>query len=46
MALREPNSGAENDRELFKPSKDSTSLVVCNEQNFLVKGCGFFVSDS
>ena len=31
-------------RELSKSLKDSASLLVCNEKNFLVSG--FFVGDS
>jgi len=31
-------------RELFKPSKDSANLNVCNEKKFLVLGVSFFVS--
>ena len=31
--------------ELFKSSKDSANLLVCNEKFFLVGTCGFFVSD-
>ena len=45
MDLGRHNSGAESTRELFKRSKDSASLVVCNAKNFLVLGFGFFVSD-
>jgi len=30
---------------MIKPLKDSASLLVCNEKVFLVRGCGFFVSD-
>jgi len=29
--------------ELFKPSKDSASLLVCTQKNVLVGGCGYFV---
>jgi len=36
VALHKRNSGAENGRELFKHWKDSASLVVCNEKNFLL----------
>ena len=45
VALRKRNSDAESARELFKCSKDLASHVVCNEKQFLVGGCGFFVSD-
>jgi len=31
--------------ELFKPSKDSTSLHICNEQNIFGFGFQVFVSD-
>jgi len=41
MALCECNSGAESARELFKGSKDSVSLVVCNEKNFLLRVADF-----
>ena len=34
MALHKHNSGAENGRELFKGSKNSASLLVCNEKKF------------
>jgi len=37
--------GAKSGRELFKGSKDAASLLVCTRKNFLVGGCGFFVSD-
>jgi len=30
---------------MLKGSKDSASLVVCNETIFLVGVCGFFMSD-
>jgi len=45
------NSYADCARELFKPSKDLVSLLVCNDKKLLVGGfgcfvsCGFFVSD-
>ena len=45
VALHEHNSGVESPRELFKGSKDSASLVVCNDKKFSVLGFGFFVSD-
>jgi len=32
-------------KELFKPSKDSASLQVCNEKKFLALGFIFFGSD-
>jgi len=31
--------------DLVKVSKGTASLVVCTKKNFLVGGCGFFVSD-
>jgi len=34
LALRERKYGAESGRELFKCSKDSTSLVVCTQKKF------------
>jgi len=43
--LRKRNSSAEIARELFKRSKDLASLVVCNEKEILVGGCGFLMSD-
>ena len=39
MALRRHNPGTKCIRELFKCSKDSASLVVCNEKNYV--GFGF-----
>jgi len=39
------HSSADCTRKLFKPSNDSTSLLVCNKKNFLVGGCRFFVGD-
>jgi len=45
MRLHKCNSIAVSARELFKCSKYSASLVVCNEKNFLLGGCRFFVSD-
>jgi len=39
------NSPADCVRELFKPSKDSESLVVWNKKFFLVLGLGFLVDD-
>jgi len=46
VALRKRNSGSENTRELFKGSKDLTSLVVYNDKKNVMVGCrGFFVSD-
>jgi len=41
MALRERNSGTERGRELFKGSKDSASLVVCNEKSFWLEFVDF-----
>jgi len=31
--------------DLVKVSNDAASLVACTQKNFLVGGCGFFVSD-
>ena len=45
MTLCEHNSGTKSGRGLFKGSKDSASLLVCTRKNFLVAGCGFFVSE-
>jgi len=39
------SSSANCARELFKGSNGSASLLVCTQKNFLVGGCGFFVSD-
>ena len=36
------SSSADCARELFKPSKDSASLLVCTRKNFLVGDCRFF----
>ena len=42
----QPHSSSANcTRELLKPLKDSASILDCNEVNFLVGSCGFFVSD-
>jgi len=45
MALRQHNSGAESGRELFKGSKDSTSLLVCTRKIVWLGGMDFFVND-
>jgi len=45
VALHVGDSGAESGRELFKGSKDSTSLLVCTGKKFIGWGCGFFLSD-
>jgi len=45
VALRARNLGAESGRELFKGSKDTTSLIVCTRKKFFWFGVGFFVSD-
>ena len=46
MALRMCNSGTQSgNRELFKGSKDSPSLLVCTQKNSLLGECRFFVSD-
>jgi len=45
MSLHWNISGAKRTRELFKPSKDSASLQIGNENTFLVLGFGFFMSD-
>ena len=39
------SSSADCARELFKGSNGSASLVDCTQKNFLVGGCGFFMSD-
>jgi len=31
--------------DLVEASKDAASLPVCTQKNFLLRGCGFFVSD-
>jgi len=31
--------------DLVEASKDMASLLVCTRKNFLLGGCGFFVSD-
>jgi len=38
VALHERNSGAESSRELFKGSKDTTSLLVCTRKKFIWLG--------
>ena len=45
VVLHARNLGVESSRELFKGSKDVTSLLVCTWKKFLVEGYGFFVSD-
>jgi len=45
MALCENISAPVQVTDLVKVSKDAASLVVCTRKNFLVGGCGFFVSD-
>jgi len=46
MSWQLHNSPGDYARELFKPSKDSTSLQVCNaKKNSLVLGFGFFVNN-
>ena len=39
------SSSANCARELFKWSNGLARLLVCTQKNFLVGGCGFFVSD-
>jgi len=41
VALSVRNSGTENNRELFKGSKDLASPLVCNEKKILVGGAYF-----
>jgi len=31
--------------DLVEASKDAASLLICTQKNFLLGGCGFFVSD-
>jgi len=31
--------------DVVEASKDATSLLVCTQKNFLLRGCGLFVSD-
>ena len=45
MAMRGNFSGPVSATDPVKSSKDSASLVDCTRKNFLVVGCGFFVSD-
>jgi len=44
LSYQSHSSSADCARELFKPSKDLASLLVCNEKNFLVLGVGFYMS--
>ena len=46
MPYQRPSSSADCARELFNGSNGSASLVDCTrKKNFLLGGCGFFVSD-
>jgi len=46
LSCQPSSSSVDCGRELFKPSKDSASLQVCNENNFFGFGfLFFFVSD-
>jgi len=45
VALHKHNSGSECGRELFKGSKDLTSLLVYAPKKFFGWEFGFFVSD-
>ena len=42
VALRERNSGAESGRELFKPSKDTASLLDCTRKKLFWFGVRIF----
>ena len=45
LPCQRPNSSADCARELFKGSNRSASRGNYTQTNFLVGGCGFFVSD-
>jgi len=45
VALRRNFSGLVSATDLVKGSKDTASLLVCTQKNFLLGGCRFFVSD-
>ena len=45
MALRGNFSGPVQVTDLVEVSKYAASLLVCTQKNFLLGGCGFFVSD-
>ena len=46
LPYQRPSSSTDCARELFKSSNGSASLVDCTRnKNFLVGGCGFFVTD-
>ena len=46
LPYQRPSSSADCARELFKGSNGLASLLVCTLKNFLLGGCGFFVSDT
>ena len=45
LPYQRPSSSAHCARELFSGSNGLASLVDCTQKNFLLGGCGFFVSD-
>jgi len=46
LSYQRPSSSADCARELFKGSNGFASLIDCTrKKNFLVGGCGFFVSN-
>jgi len=45
MALRRNISASVQGTDLVEVSKDAASLLVCTRKNFLLGGCGVFVSD-
>jgi len=45
MALRGNFSGPVYFTDPIKVSKDTASLLVCTQKNFLLGVCGFFVND-
>jgi len=45
LSYQPHSSSADCARELFKPSKDSASLRLCNDKKYLVLGFSFSVSD-
>jgi len=45
VALRGNISAPVRVMDLVEASKDAASLLVCTRKNFLLRGCGIFVSD-
>ena len=45
LPYQRPSSSTDCARVLFKGSNGSASLAECTQKNFLVGGCGLFVTD-